>query len=123
MAHNLRGAKEANTGPHLTRYEQRHDRQFLRPSGSRTYRAASCFMGIGIFDEKGRRAKFVTCFATEADEHLRAVYHRNTGVTPYHSDKAMMVELPDDLDMLMFGSNCRSIATIGLKRGSAAIDD
>ena len=120
---NMRGAKEANTGPLQTRYEQRHDRQFLRPPGGRSYRAVSCFTGCGIFDEAARRAKYGVCFAAETDKTQRRPHHRNTGVTPYHSNERLLAELPDDIDMLMFGSDCRSIAKNGLGQGLGVTSD
>jgi len=120
---NMRGAKEAKTGPRRTRYEQRHDRQFLRPPGGRVYRGVSFFTGWGIFDEAARLGKISICHAAETDKSQRRIYHRNTGVTPYHSNEALMAELPDDLDMAIFGSNCRSIAENGLKRGLGATED
>lgn len=44
-------------------------------------------------------------------------------MAPYNSNEAMLTELPDDLEIIMFGSNCRSIAENELKRGPEAADD
>ena len=119
----LKGAEVATSSAIATRYEQHHDRQFLRPPGAPVYRAASCFTGAGVFDEAARRAKFNVCFSAEVDANFHAPYYNNTGVSPYNSNAEMLRDMSDDVEMMIFGSNCRSIARSGLKRGKAATED
>jgi site-specific DNA-cytosine methylase len=107
----------------IHRYEQRHACQHLRPPGATAYRAASFFTGAGIMDEAARKAKFVVVCCAEIDESLHEAYYDNTGVQPYPSNEALIQKIPEDLDMVMFGSSCRSIARPGLKRGLDARED
>ena len=62
-------------------------------------------------------------YAAETNTDLHADYYANTGVTPYPSSEAMLADVPDDSDMLIFGSNCRSVARPGKHRGLGAQDD
>jgi hypothetical protein len=95
----LHGAELATTTDTSYRFEQWHDRQFLRPPGSCSYRAASAFTGPGVFDEAARRAKFNVCFGAEIDEQYRDSYYHNTGVRPYDSNEAILavLEMVSDL--------------------------
>lgn len=72
--------------------------------------------------EAGRRAKMSVCFAAEKNRTLHADYHYNTGVVPYNSNEELLQEIPDDIDVYLFGSNCRSVSRAGLKRGLGQTD-
>ena len=117
------GAARCNPGPLLQRFEQPHDCQHLRPPGSRNHRAASFFSGCVVMCEAGRRAKMSVCFAAEKNRALHADYHYNTGVVPYNSNAALLHEIPDDIDVYLFGSNYRSVSRAGLKRCLGQTDD
>ena len=91
--------------------------------GNRILRAASFFTAAGVMDEAGRRAKLLVVFAAETKAALHDDYHRNTGVVPHCSNAALLRDIPDDIDVYLFGSNCRSVSRAGKKDGLGREDD
>ena len=117
------GAQRRCRGPKLHRFEQRFDCQHLRPPGNACYRAASFFTGAGVMDEAARRAKQRVVCAAETNKSLHADYYANTGVTPYSSNAALLRDVPDDIDVYLFGSNCRSVSRAGMKKRLGQAND
>ena len=77
---------------------------FLSPTGLSTYRT--------IYQK-----------ACRTDVSLHDDYHDNTGLVPYHSNAALLQDIPDDRSRCFFGSRCRSVARPGLKRGLGQDED
>jgi len=117
------GAPRCNPGPLLHRFEQRFDCQYLRPPGNACFRAASFFTGPGVMDEAARRGKLRVVCAAEKNKSLHADYYANTGVSPYGSNAELLRDIPDDIDVYLFGSNCRSVSRAGLKKMLGQTDD
>ena len=70
-------------------------------------------------DEAVRRAKYNVRGAAEIDSSYHDSYYENTGVQPHASNEALIREMPENVDMVTFGSRCRSIARPGVNRGFA----
>ena len=121
----LRGAKAVKKGEKSMRTytELRIDKCYLRPLSAPVYRGAALCCACGGDSIAAQRGGIKIVAAAEHDTNSHEVYERYVGVTPFSSNKELIEAVPNDIVMVTFGTECRSMSDAGNKDGLGRTTD